>query len=179
MQFLKLLADVVNFDHWGITAKRADLFSLIDATKGFIEEHTLSEIESVLFMDSVCVIRKKSESHVGLGPRIGSGTEAIVVDEIRDSLGRISTPPSQELNPFSRPSDLSVGWVESLKRQNQELAIQNQLLKSQRDELTFQRDELGAQLALKNETIRAIENTLSWRATRPLRYLRSFGRRTK
>ena len=177
MQFLKLLADVVNFDHWGIPAQRAELFTLIDATKEFIEEQTLSEIDSVQFMDSVCVIRKKPETHIGLGPRIGSGTEAIVVESIRDSLGQTSTPPTQESNPFSRPSDLSVSWLESVKRQNQELTRQKEELTAQRDELTAQRDELTDQLVARESSIHAIQNTVSWRITKPLRYLRSLGRK--
>jgi hypothetical protein len=179
MQFLKLLADVVNFDHWGIAAQRTELFALIDAAKEFIEEQTLSEIESVQFMDSVCVIRKKLKSHIGLGPRIGSGTEALVVGAIRDILGQTSTPPIQDLNPFSRPSDLSVGWLESVNRQNQELTKQKQELTAQRDELAAQRDGLIAQVAVHEASIEAIRNTLSWRITKPLRYLRSFGRKDR
>jgi hypothetical protein len=175
MQFLKLLADVVNFDHWGIGAARTELFALIDSTKEFIEEETLSEIDSVQFMDSVCVIRKKQKSHIGLGPRIGSGVEAVVVEEIRDSLGQTSTPPAQDSNPFSRPSDLSVGWLESVKRQNQELATLLQELTAERDQLTAQRDQLTAQLEAQKLSIQAMKNTLSWRITKPLRYLRSFG----
>jgi len=167
MQFLKLLADVVNFDHWGIRANRIDLFSLIDSTKELIEERTLSEIESVQFMDSVCVIRKKPNSHYGLGSRIGKGSEAVVFEATRDTPGKISTSPPQDSNPFSRPSDLSVDWAESLRSQNQELI-------TQRDELITQRDELTAQIQVKDESIRATENTMSWRITRPLRFLKSF-----
>lgn len=170
MQFLKLLADVVNFDHWGIAAQRTELFSLIDATKEFIEEQTLSEIESVLFMDSVCVIRKKSASSIGLGPRIGSGTETIVTEATRYDLGQASVPPLQDSNPFSRQSDPSVGWLESVKQQNLDLRAE---IVEQRAQI----DQLTAQIDAQKSSIEAIQNTLSWKITKPLRYLRRFGRK--
>jgi hypothetical protein len=167
MQFLKLLADVVNFDHWGIAAQRTELFSLIDATKEFIEEQTLSEIESVLFMDSVCVVIKKQATSVGLGTRIGSGTETIVSESTRYNLGQTSVPPLQDSNPFSRISDPSVGWLESVKQQNLDL-------RAEIVEQGAQMDQLKAQIDAQKSSIEAIHSTFSWKISKPLRSLRSF-----
>ena len=164
MQFLKLLADAVNFDHWGIKGRREDLFSLFDATKGLLEDKTLSDIESVLFVDSACVIGKKRESHVGLGPRIGSGSDATVVEEVKDHVGGLSVPPKQDNNPFSSLSDLRLELAERLTRQNQKLEAQNQ-------NLSLHNQELVLQIEIERAAMRAIQRSLSWRLTKPLRYL--------
>ena len=94
MQFLKLLGDIVNFDHWGISSNRTDLFDMIPATSGLLEESTLSEVESVTFLDSVCIVRKKTPLNQGLGLRVGSGSEALVYEVVKDLAGSKSiTPP--------------------------------------------------------------------------------------
>jgi hypothetical protein len=159
MQFLKLLADIVNFDHWGIKDKRTDIFELIPATYGQLEESTLASIESITFFDSVCVVRKKSHTNQGLGLRIGSGSEAIVYPEAKDSVGAASLAPNQELNPFGISKDLSLGQLQIYKTQHQELQTQHQELQTQNSQLS--------------ESIRAIQATLSWKVTKPLRYIKS------
>jgi hypothetical protein len=94
MQFLKLLADIVNFDHWGVSSNRTDLFDMIPPTSGLLEESIFSEVESVSFLDSVCIVRKKTPLHQGLGLRIGSGSEASVSEVVKDLVGSKSiTPP--------------------------------------------------------------------------------------
>ena len=60
MNFLKLLADVVNFDHWGVYGTRVELFESLPAAMSLLQESIFSEIESVSFMDSLCIIRKKT-----------------------------------------------------------------------------------------------------------------------
>lgn len=165
IQFLKLLADVVNFDHWGVNSMRNELFELIPATSGLLDEKTFSDIESVQFLDSVCVIRKKNQNNVGLGRRIGSGSEAKVFDGVKQSIGRISSPPSQQENPFANTRDLNLTQALTYKMQNQQLSEQNQ--------------QLSEQIEFNKESIRAMKETLSWRITKPLRYLRSAFSRLK
>jgi hypothetical protein len=158
IQFLKLLADVVNFDHWGVKSMRAELFESISATSGLLDENTFAEIESVQFLDSVCVIRKKTQNNIGLGLRTGSGSEARVFDGVKQSTGRISSPPSQEENPFANTRDLNLTQAQTYKTQNQQLSEQNESYKA---------------------SIQAMEETISWRITKPLRYLRSAFSRPK
>jgi hypothetical protein len=177
MQFLKLLVDVVNFDHWGIDSKRADLFSLIDATTGIILESTLAEIHSVQFMDSVCVIRKKEESQIRLGPRIVSGSEAMVSDHVYLIRGKPSSPPPQNKNTFSRPSDLSLNWADRLNRLNHGLLAQNRGLTRQVDQLTAKFEEAKTRLKEETALVQAFQNSLSWRLTKPLRSLIALGER--
>ncbi len=165
MQFLKILADIVNFDHWGISGNRTDLYDLIPATSGLLEESTFAEIESVTFLDSVCVIRKKDKKHQGLGIRVASGSEALVFEGVKDSAGTISTPPNQLLNQFANIPDLSLVQAQAYKAQSQDLQAQNQVLHTR--------------ISYLQSSILELQNTLSWRITKPLRYLRSKLSRTK
>jgi hypothetical protein len=163
MQFLKLLADVVNFNHWGINAKRTEVFDMIPATSGLLDERILSEIESVTFLDSVCVIRKRKTNHPGLGLRIGSGTEALVFDGVKTSVGVNSITPDQNSNPFAVARELSPMQHQMYKNQNQELQNQNQ--------------ELQNQISHLENSINEIQGTVSWRITKPLRDIKSKLRR--
>jgi hypothetical protein len=153
MQFLKLLADVINFDHWGIDAKREDVFESMLITSDLIKKSDLSEVGSVTFTDSLCVIRKKESSEYGLGVRVGFGLQADVDPRAADSHGTLLTTPSQEQNPFADPKDLSLNRLSDLRNQNQDLQNQNQDLQR---ELT------------------AMRQTLSWKITLPLRTIRNF-----
>lgn len=159
MQFLKLLADVVNFDHWGINSNRTELFDMIPAVSGLLDEKILSEIESVAFCDSVCVIRKRKANHSGLGLRIGSGTEALVFGGVKNSVGVNSITPDQKSNPFAIARELSPMQHESYKTQNHELQTQNH--------------ELQTQISHLESSISEIRATLSWRITKPLRDIRA------
>jgi cephalosporin hydroxylase len=179
MQFLKLLADVVNFDHWGIKANRTDLFELIPATNGLLEESALSEIESVSFLDSVCIIRKRNSNNVGLGPRVGSGSEALVFDLVLGQAGDRNVVPDQSNNSLAVVQDLSPISSQIYKSQNQDLQAQNQDLQAQNQDLQAQNQHLQAQnqhLQAQNQhlqdSIWAIQTTLSWRITKPLRDIR-------
>ena len=167
MQFLKLLADVVNYDHWGTKAKRMDLFSSMSATAGLIDESVLSQIVSVTFTDSVCIVRKKDDDNSGLGIRVGSGKQADVEPMATDYNGTYLITPSQEQNQFADPKDLNLKRVFELKSENQELKSENQELKSENQELKSENQEL------KNE-LKAVLGTISWRITLPLRKVRQF-----
>jgi SAM-dependent methyltransferase len=84
MSFLKLLADVVNEEHWGNEEKSVDLlrryFShLIEPGLSF----PFSSIVSVEFCNSLCIIRKGPPDSNGLGPRHVCGDEAIVAPMIK------------------------------------------------------------------------------------------------
>lgn len=165
MQFLKLLADVVNFDHWGINANRTELFDMIPAASGLLEETIFSEIESVSFTDSVCVVRKKMPGYQGLGLRVGSGSEASVFPEVKEAAGGLSPTPGQESNKFAIARDLTPFQTQSYKAKIQDLQNFNQDLESH---IQKQNNEVQ----LLNDSINEIYATISWRVTKPIRYVR-------
>lgn len=151
MQFLKALADVVNFEHWGIPAHRRDLFRGFDSTERLAAEETLSKVQSVTFMNSLCIITKASEQQVvSVGTRVGAGLEALVNPETPSMQGRNPLVFDQTSSPVSSIDDASPALllqsVEQLREDVAGLSLEIQLLL----------------------------NSSSWRLTRPLRATKSF-----
>lgn len=92
VNFFKRLADIVNFEHWGVLGARADVI------KSFLEEYNcnisateLAQIHSVEFLNSMCVIRKKRVAKNVLGPRMIAGTEARVFPQLLELQGQLSS----------------------------------------------------------------------------------------
>ena len=81
MSFLKLLADVVNYEHWGVPQPRTRLLEQICAYHGCaISEDELSKVFSVTFANSMCIVKKKAANQVLLGERLVTGSEAAVAN---------------------------------------------------------------------------------------------------
>ncbi|WP_126747643.1 glycosyltransferase [Variovorax sp. DXTD-1] len=79
MAFFKRLADVVNHEHWGLSETRTVLLESFARTYGAtFDEELLGHIHAIEFLNSVCVIRKKTSAENRLGTRVISGQEAIV-----------------------------------------------------------------------------------------------------
>lgn len=102
MTFLKLLADVVNFEHWGlpgVTPKK--LFSeFIDKYSLDVElSHILSNIYSISFYNSVCVISKCRSGENAIGCRVFSGSDEDVVD--LSAVSKTSYALDQQANTWS------------------------------------------------------------------------------
>jgi hypothetical protein len=66
-----------------------------------LKQGVLEKIESIEFLNSMCVIRKSSGKTLGLGLRIVSGKDATISDHTKlNSI--ISSSPSQINNVFSK-----------------------------------------------------------------------------
>jgi hypothetical protein len=105
IEFFKCIADIVNHEHWGTGESRCALlnkFELIYNIK--FDEEVLSQIHSVEFINSMCVIRKAAPQSNTLGARLLAG-KIPLVDEIAQTtivdsdstskikLSQTSTPP--------------------------------------------------------------------------------------
>lgn len=102
MRFLKLLTDVVNFEHWGIPATRADLVSRFFPQYQLIaREEDLAKVGSVLLQNSLCLIKKTAPAAVSLGRRQIRGTVGLISDP-RDIDGSLPMQIDQSNNPRSR-----------------------------------------------------------------------------
>ena len=81
MAFLKKLADIPNHEHWGVEKSEHDYL------KPFYQHYNCealdsvdySHIHSVQFINSLCIIKKKSPQENILGPRVIIGDEEAVV----------------------------------------------------------------------------------------------------
>jgi SAM-dependent methyltransferase len=101
MSFFKLLTDIINFEHWGISQPRTRLVQDMLHHYGFaITEDELAKISSVEFFNSMSVVRKKAASSVVLGKRFVSGNQFSVADNTRFNLSD-ALRNDQHGNPYS------------------------------------------------------------------------------
>jgi len=79
MEFLKRLLDVLNFEHWentGLAQRHLRIFG-VSLSATFMS--SLSEIQSIEFRNSMCVISKAStDTETGIGLRLITGSQALV-----------------------------------------------------------------------------------------------------
>lgn len=151
ISFFKRLVDVVNHEHWGVPRLRSNIlegfFSRFDCD---INEETLSQVHSVEFVNSMCIVRK-AKSHLNtLGHHVVVG-----------SLEEVSTE-SLELN--GRPYDLV--FDESRNPWTERKTPPDEAIFAMEIEQANLRQEVAE---LKHE-IASIRNSNSWRITEPLRY---------
>lgn len=97
MQFLKKLADVVNFEHWDVNAAAHELFQAFPAAAG-LEQVGLDGIFSIQFSNSLCLIRKRPVAKNRLGVRCVSGQIFAVNDEVKAVQGQPMSMPQAKQN---------------------------------------------------------------------------------
>ncbi|BDU57305.1 hypothetical protein LMORI2_02870 [Limnohabitans sp. MORI2] len=147
--FFKCLADMVNHEHWGVPKMKSEII------EGFKREYmlnlddgVLSEIHSVEFINSMCVVRKCQEKNNYLGRRCIAG----VVEHV------VSGHLNIESANISSPCQLANKWT----------TLACSPLESYED-LTYQLDCSRAEL-------KAILSSRSWRYTSVLRAIASIYR---
>jgi hypothetical protein len=152
ISFFKRLADVINHEHWGIPKARADILRGIFTKYGCeVDAEALSQVHSVEFINSMCVVRKAPAVDNGLGRRVIAGSMELVIPGFLERHGRpyqIEPLFDQSRNPWTArttPPDEAIQHTELLLANAQQ------------------------QIAGLEHAIQAIENSLSWRMTRPLR----------
>lgn len=178
--FFKDLSDIVNHEHWGIPEQRKALLApYCAAYQTEFAEEDLAGIQSVEFLNSICVVKKKSKENRGLGIRCLSGTSAEVFPPTGpgNEAGAMHQAPDQSGNPWSRSAlfrdrAASAGTAKEISDLNTGIA-----------RLTAERDAMHAQLAAAifeagqanrraeklNHELSLRESSLSWRITAPLR----------
>lgn len=103
--FFKLLADVINHEHWGVKKRTEELL------RGFYDEYrcgpsdstTLESIHSVEFVDSLCIVRKLPATRNVLGHRFIAGDDEAVVSGhlVLKSQDSAQITPQQDTNAWS------------------------------------------------------------------------------
>jgi glycosyltransferase involved in cell wall biosynthesis len=193
--FFKLLADVINHEHWGVNKRAEDLLA------GFCDEYrcgplsitTLESIHSVEFVNSLCVVRKLPATRNVLGQRFIAGQDEIVVSGhlVLKSQNSAQVTPRQDTNAWST---LERSPAEAWQQQQAELAEfqtrvdslegrvaerTHQVFDLQQDVSSFKRQVAGlkddvarrdASLAKAQQDIDALLHSTSWRITAPVRW---------
>ena len=193
--FFKRLADVVNHEHWGIEKERTHIL------RGFSEqfltefdESDLAQIHSIEFLNSLCVVHKrKAESNV-LGERFIAGVQELVVTGHLGLAGSSSVAIDQKSNAWATMTRAPDEEWESLSKavteRDRQIDGLNHLVTEREDEIASldqavaERDcqiarlsqlvaEREERVAVYDEAIHALRQSTSWRATAPLRWLKT------
>ena len=162
ISFFKALVDIVNHEHWGINKKQTEF--LIEFSKKYqvnLDIEVLMQIESIEFLNSMCIIRKQQSNKNKLGHRVRSGQEAIV-DETVKNLPDEYIYLSQDNNIFSMKSyDQQILELQSkIKQQreniNQQILELQSKIKQQRENINqqiFTIKQLSSEKVKLNETL--------------------------
>jgi len=162
ISFFKLLADVVNHQHWGIESPRSELIYSISKKYNFeLSEDLLASIHSIEFFNSMCVVRKAAAASNVLGERVIAGKLALVDAEPVHLNGTSNHTPTQTSNPWaiqgiSPDEKLPNNQVVLINLTQQFRSLETQVLKAhqsatqseqtQRDQLAQARQQIETQL---------------------------------
>lgn len=168
MNFLKRLADVINHEHWGVEARRAEVLATFEQAYGAVfDEQVLAELHSVEFVNSMCVLRKRESSQNELGKRHFSGT----LQAVKEGNGTAATDsrsrPSQLDNPWSKVAEPPELQVVQLRQALADATAEGAQWRSESE-------RLAARLKLKETHLEEVLSSRSWRVTAPLRAARKW-----
>ena len=160
MTFFKQLTDLLNYEHWGVSKDYTEIL------KGFsveydlkLKQDILEKIESIEFLNSMCVIRKSSGKRSGLGLRIVTGKVATVSE----------APKKVNLTKSISPSQINNVFSERKLPPAEEVIILYKKIQTQETKIQTQETKIQTQENLLNQII----NSRSWKITRPLRFIRN------
>jgi GT2 family glycosyltransferase len=194
ISFFKRLADVINHEHWGISKTRADILRGIFAKYSCeVDDEVLSQVHSVEFINSMCVIRKATVANNGLGHRIISGSLEMVVsghkklqglpyefsseyDQYSNLWSARPTPPDEDLQHLETQiteRDIQVASLNQIVTERDiQVASLNQIV-TERDiqvaslnQIVTERD---IQVASLNQLALRFQNSTSWWLTKPVK----------
>lgn len=161
--FFKHLADMVNHEHWGVEKSRTDLITGFKQVLHIdFDETVLTEISSIEFLNSICVVRKKENTDNVLGLRIVAGADAEVMPVILSLADSKSEPSSQVENLWST---LDRPPAETYQDLVHEINMGKDLVAQLRTDIEKLRNEVQA----KQELVEVMQSSRSWRYTVTLR----------
>ena len=168
ISFFKRLVDVISHEHWGIPKARADVLRGIFMKYGCeVDEEALSQVHSVEFINSMCVVRKTSSADNGLGRQVIAGSIELVVPGRLQLNGRpyqLETLFDQSHNPWTAretPPD------EAIQHTELALASVTQAIAERDGQLA----NLNQVVAERDGQIAQIYRSRSWKLTFPFRFV--------
>lgn len=134
--FFKNLIDIINYEHWGLPAERNEVLRDFYQTYHLHSIIDLDHIHSIEFINSMCVITKRSPIENELGTRLVVGDTAIVETQVIALNGSKSTPIDQSITPYrlSPPSQIKL-LKEEILRLKTELSISEQNKQASQNQL--------------------------------------------
>ncbi|MGK3114160.1 class I SAM-dependent methyltransferase [Candidatus Pantoea formicae] len=184
MAFLKKLSDITNYEHWGVELKPQDYLSPFFKYYNCLEMDIVdySNIHSVTFVNSLCIIKKNRSEFNLLGPRHIAGNEWRVFESNKTSQGKNIRVINQNENYWGKLSNFpEMEWGGLVSKYNSKKKEVDSLIKeieSVRNEYEIKLTELGAKIkesnGIRDRLIKdntEILNSTSWKITQPLRSL--------
>lgn len=182
ISFFKRLADVINHEHWGIPKARSDILLGIFTKYGCsVNPEVLTQVHSVEFINSMCVIRKAPAQDNSLGRRVIAGLTELVVSghtDLHDRSYQLDPINDQSKNPWATrttPPDEVIQFTEQLlfKAQLQIASLHQALgdLEEKNTNLCQNLCELKELTANLGQTVKDFQNSTSWRLTIPIRFI--------
>ena len=187
LAFFKDLSDIINHEHWGIPEARNALLETYGSAYGVeFAEPALAGIQSVEFLNSICVVRKAKDGQGGLGARRLSGIAAEVFspEDPAEGTGSTNRVPDQNGNIWSQPAQfkeraLAGDAAKEINRLKAEISALNggiSRLCGERDEkqirlagAMYDLGQANRQIEKLKHTLSLRESSISWKLTAPLR----------
>jgi hypothetical protein len=181
--FFKDLADIVNHEHWGIPETRAVLLERYSLAYGVdLSEQTLAGIQSVEFLNSICIVRKKTDEQTGLGFRRRAGVSAEVFSPEAPTagFGSAGLAPDQSGNTWSRSALFKeraafAGTAKEISDLNAEIGRLNREAEERQAQLAgvlFELSQATRKIDNLKHTLALRESSISWKLTSPLRAIK-------
>lgn len=183
MTFFKWLSDIINHEHWGLAKSRGDLLKGVFAKyRCELDERVLSQIHSVEFANSMCIVRKAAPAENRLGDRIVTGREDLVVPyQHRPAKGvayQAYTQSDESKNPWSArpiPPAEAIEPIEAQLRDSQAELAKSLAALAQKDQdieaLGQNITSLKAQGEVFRSEISSLRHSRSWKITAPMRFV--------
>lgn len=183
--FFKMLVDLVHSAHWGASIPTDILLAPFVQRYGPLELDS-RQIESIEFVDSICVVRKCHAEASRVGERLVKGFECEVKLGNANFNGTYLVPPDQAENPYlharntvrenQQDTDMVAQLVAMAQRERErhleEHAALIEKLRTLRAEAEIASCALGkaeGKLQEYRHSMQDLRNSLSWQITAPLR----------
>lgn len=151
ISFFKTLADLINREHWGITKTPTSLISGFQKKYDIAaDEKSLSEIHSIEFINSLCVIKKEAQLNNKLGKRVVVGKHDDILHGPIAVSGKSNKATSQSSNAWTV---MEISPAEHYEGLNQALT------------------ERDGEITNLNHTVEDVRSSRSWQITAPVRFI--------
>jgi hypothetical protein len=94
ISFFKVLIDILNFEHWGLELSREVVMTSFHIPRD-VSTDFLADIHSIEFINSMCIINKKTSAHNSLGMRHIAGKCELVAPVLQVA-GTFNEAPNQK-----------------------------------------------------------------------------------
>lgn len=180
--FFKYLADIINYEHWGLEKARVDILQGFVEKYGLVlDEDFLEQVHSIEFVNSICVVRKLPAKRNLLGDRIVVGENDDVVTglqklshevppQVDNSWSLRDRPPAEELalriQELNDREELITALNQAVAEQEEQINRLNQNINECNEEIT----SLNQAVIKEKRELEEILASKSWKITRPLRF---------